>query len=599
LVSKFAHDSDSRKRFSLNNPKFARLGPQALKDIKLAWKESIDGLVKERLGVTIEQSRRYGPVCLVMPDGARLEALNRDSRRLLDIALRPMVSSTDKKGNARAPRPFELKVMDDRIFEVAAGMKGAAGWNSAEFERLFPKEARFVGRYDRRVESLKRVGYLTSEGQITPAFRMHYAARKGPLLPELQALRIEIARELERMPEPGAGKRPKQEQVVAQYRKALGRLGYLGVPVPSAGEPAGNGATKPERDSAKGSSRPDPGAQLWGAVDRLDHLRRRLERLGLTPADVGMVFSAAAGSRPTPENLARLRAARDGRRTRRSPGFARLLGGFVSVPVDQETRDMEKLGNLLGGGLFSAFASRAASTSYPHRPMVHAASVTKKIARNPSRLRAALHHFLPVAQVDARRLLVLPQLAAQVKGAGRQLDRSIPPEAALVLARGLEVLEQLKPGRLRPLGEWSKDPQRLTDAVIRQARGTGNELTLPQYEIAVQAGRIGRALERASETQAGRPQPDRASLEPVALETKTLRSRLDALGLRLSFSEQDVTPENRKTVATILATFRNHGLLDGGPGWTVERPKFQRVLEATAAMRAEVWAERNPPEKDR
>ena len=81
--------------------------------------------------------------------------------------------------------------MDDRILQVAAGGRPATGWNSAAFRELFPDQVRFIARYEKRVETLKSIGYLTPEGQLTPEFRLHFAIKNGMYTPELQRLRLE------------------------------------------------------------------------------------------------------------------------------------------------------------------------------------------------------------------------------------------------------------------------------------------------------------------------------------------------------------------------------------------------------------------------
>jgi hypothetical protein len=88
--------------------------------------------------------------------------------------------------------------MDDRIFEVASGGRGADGWDREAFRRLFPEQERFLRRYDKRVETLRAIGYVTSEGHLAPEFRMHFAVRHGINTPELQRLRLDVANQAAR-----------------------------------------------------------------------------------------------------------------------------------------------------------------------------------------------------------------------------------------------------------------------------------------------------------------------------------------------------------------------------------------------------------------
>jgi hypothetical protein len=54
--------------------------------------------------------------------------------------------------------------MNDRIFEVAGGGRGADGWDREAPRQVFPEQERFLARYEKWVETLKAVGYVTSEG---------------------------------------------------------------------------------------------------------------------------------------------------------------------------------------------------------------------------------------------------------------------------------------------------------------------------------------------------------------------------------------------------------------------------------------------------
>ena len=83
--------------------------------------------------------------------------------------------------------------MDDRIFELAAASGDAAAWDSVAFRELFPDQARFVARHEKRVGTLRAIGYLTAEGRPTPRFRLHFAVRHGINTPELQQLRLDLA----------------------------------------------------------------------------------------------------------------------------------------------------------------------------------------------------------------------------------------------------------------------------------------------------------------------------------------------------------------------------------------------------------------------
>jgi hypothetical protein len=118
--------------------------------------------------------RKNAAPALVIADGTRLEPLSRASRRQLEKDVAPWYAIPDKFG-ALVQRQLRLGAMDDRIFEVASGGRGADGWDREAFRRLFPEQERFLGRYDKRVETLRAIGYVTSEGHLAPEFRMHFA----------------------------------------------------------------------------------------------------------------------------------------------------------------------------------------------------------------------------------------------------------------------------------------------------------------------------------------------------------------------------------------------------------------------------------------
>ena len=84
--------------------------------------------------------------------------------------------------------------MDGRTYEVAAGEKGRSRRNVPASKELFPEQAKFVGSYEKRVETLKAVGYLTDDGKLTSDFKVHYGLHRGAVTPELQQVRIDLAR---------------------------------------------------------------------------------------------------------------------------------------------------------------------------------------------------------------------------------------------------------------------------------------------------------------------------------------------------------------------------------------------------------------------
>jgi hypothetical protein len=58
---------------------------------------------------------------------------------------------------------------------------------------MFPEQKRFIFRYEKRVETLKAIGYRTPDGGPTREFRLHFALRHGINTPELQRIRLQMA----------------------------------------------------------------------------------------------------------------------------------------------------------------------------------------------------------------------------------------------------------------------------------------------------------------------------------------------------------------------------------------------------------------------
>ena len=255
LVGKFALEPATDRILSLNGKRGGN-GPSRVRDLKSGWKENVEKEFKERLGLTIEQRAPNAAPALLMSDGNRLEPLNRASRRQLEKDVAPWYAAPDKSG-AVVQRQLRLNAMDDRIFEIAAGGRPATGWNASAFSELFPEQVRFIVRYEKRVETLKSIGYLTPEGQLTSEFRLHFAIKNGIDTPELQRLRLDLAN---------------------QNARETRRQAAVREPV-----------DLPE------SSR------------RSESVRRRVERLGLSPDEVRRIQREAEARRPTPERLREIR----------------------------------------------------------------------------------------------------------------------------------------------------------------------------------------------------------------------------------------------------------------------------------------------------
>ena len=640
LISKFGYDHARGKVVSINNPQFGWLDRSALAEIKRGWKENIDQLFKERFDVTIEQKRANGPVTLTMPDGTRLEPLNRDSRRVLGIALCPLYAKAHPDGHLSAPKPFELTVMDDAIYEVAARRRGHGRWDSKAFEATFPAKARFVGRYQKRVESLKAVGYLTADGTITPAFRIRYSVRKGPVLPELQALRLELIRELRNSAPHLAG--ANEAAQAARYRAALDRLGALGVPShvlhsnkalssPSSAAPSqppkrppapvdlrqqrdedednepppppwepprgpeqSNGSPSPrtttsaqdagqKRSGGPKGRRPEPDS-FWAILDRIEALRARLDRLGIPRDRVAEGFDASEARRPSPHALNRARNLPPPKK--RSPGILRAVGRTVMVPRDQVTQDMERLGAVLGAFFDLAPAVSLGAPSRPERRPIFAAAVVKDPRSRPDNLRHRLDQAAPLARgsVDER-LRESSDVLTKLRATREHIEAAASAPGATITASrhlrlGLDAMRTLRPEEAASLD--GLDLLKITEAVLAQSKGQHTtQLTTGQFKTALQAGRMGRLLEREQTllSQARRPDGAAANLGDAAQHQSLmlLRARLKALAISVDLTALPTQPLRRSQIESVLTLFDGEGLLCEGAGWTLQRERFQRL----------------------
>jgi len=274
---------------SLNNSNLGKNTPARVRSMKAGWQEGIDKEFRERLQLGIEQKTSRSPVALVLPDGTRLEPLNRESRRMLEKELCPTFTETSHDGHA-IMRHFRWSAMDDRIFEIASGARGTSAWDTVAFKESFPDQARFVRRYEARVVTLKAIGYLSPTGAINSAFRVHFAGHHGVLTPELQRVRIDLMHRL--------GKETNDKNA---------------------------------RGNAAGPLHPD---QFWTQVQKYADLRRRVERLGYSKDEVSNIFARAQAKKPTRETLQHIRAAAELRAAKVPPSALPQTKTILRAYVD-------------------------------------------------------------------------------------------------------------------------------------------------------------------------------------------------------------------------------------------------------------------------
>jgi hypothetical protein len=572
LVGKFAFDEASGAVRSLNSKSGGNTGHRQLSELKSAWKDAVDKEFRERFGLTIEQRAPNAAPALVLADGTRIEALNRASRRQLEKDIAPWYGSPDKSGGV-VQRQLRLGAMDDRIFEIAAGGRGSAGWDVQAFKAAFPEQDRFVGRYEKRVATLKAIGYLTSEGRVSSEFRLHFAVRHGVNTPELQRLRLDLANQSARE---------------AQHER-----------------------------------RPPRPTDLWEAVGLLDGARQRVERLGFSRDDVRRIYQEAEARKPSPERLRiiRLDAARRAL-SQPQPQLPRaktiirayvdvqkaklqrvylVVSGAVTLNYAENKRLADKLRQTAERDLSLAKDRRLAQLAYGLRPIFWAVRIAlprearrlEEAVRRCSRLaysqeiRRITREEITRAYVDWKKAFVerptaeLERMAArlerpeQAEGRARvdsardRLQLGDIAAARMMYERGYAALQALGRPEAAALRPWAGREEDLVRAVLTTAKapaGTTSALDKDEYKAAVRAGQMGRLLAR--EEQA--PTVKFPAAEGSAEQLERLTRRLHALDI-----QSPLTPSRLATLAPTelrksLEAFRQAGVLDDGPGWTLK-----------------------------
>jgi hypothetical protein len=527
LISKFARDQKTGKVFSLNNSAFKRMTPAALRSIKAAWKREVDLQLERALGVQIEQTQAFGGITVTTKDGVRLPALTRNSRRVLEKLLAVDLPDAGKG----EPKRAWIGTMDEQIFETCQ----RAPWDPATFCSLYEEKAARVESYGRRVETLKKAGYLDAAGAITPGFRLRMAAHTGELTPELFRLRIDLQRELDRQVAAGAmplDDRANQAALLERYERALESLRERGLPEDSA----------LGQSLAKLTERGSSGVDLWTAVERLESYQRRLDHLGV---------SKAAFARSIRHWESRV-----------YPDLAGILKrGFASRdPQRLEDRELEELGKIIGkffgGGWIPAdpqpIVLRVISSTDTFQPG-RISELFRVLARRQSpaldRVQAAtLSTMKPDPRQDRKRERVV--LASHAT-------------AVQMFQVGAQLLEKHRPDLLAALSSWRDRPAELVRRVQTTATGQEVGLTEEEYRAANTIGRVGRLLTEERKTAVPNPGP-----------LDLLRSRASALG----FTAPDGQHADAARIPDCIRALQREGLLEPSGEWTLAASTFSRIL---------------------
>ena len=600
LVGKFAEKEATGRMVSLSSKAGGNTGRARLKEMKVGWQEGIEKEFRERLQLGIEQRTARSPVALILPDGQRLDPLNRDSRREIEKQLSPYFTEATANGEA-VTRQFRWSAMDDRIFEIASGAKGLGAWDPDAFKELFPEQQKFFARYEARVRTLQTIGYLSAEGKICPPFRLHFAAHHGVLTPELQRVRLDLQSRLAKEKHPDA--------------KNL----------------------RPQN--------------FWENLNRYEGFRKRLDRLGLkvediqearslgiSRADINKALAEAESKRPTRENLDRLRA-----EARRLAALAPLPKSLpqtktiIRAYVDLQRARVQRIYLITSGviqfwkfsekhalatklkldaesHMYWAKEKRIAQLARAMRPVLwlgrivmprdarrldQALSRCSKLARRQEMRREGRevikraydqwreNNVRPIQDLKKAALgnqpiqekpgqvpgTVVPPPASAELRVPRDVQRpELKPEevenAVSLYRRGLAACLVLQPKEQKitqALLPWKGKEEQLIKEVLQQANGQPSLLDKEVYSAAIRAGRMGNLL--TQEEFANKPRiPE--SFKDAKKDLEILSARLQAFG-----QKSPITPANLGALAPSqvreqLNNARKAGLLDEGPGWT-------------------------------
>ena len=588
LVGKFAQKVATGRTYSLGSKAGGETGRRRLMEMKLGWQEGIEKEFRERLQLGIEQKTPRSPVALVLPDGTRLDPLNRDSRRMLEKELCPTLHETTDDGHATTRR-FHWSAMDDRIFEIASGARGTSAWDTVAFKESFPDQARFVRRYEARVLTLQSIGYLSPGGTITSAFRVHFAAHHGVLTPELQRVRIDL----------------------------MHRLGK-------------EANDKNARGNAAGSLHSD---QFWTQVQKYADLRHRIERLGYSKDDVANIFARAQAKKPTRETLQRIRAAAETRAAKVPPSTLPQTKTILRAYVDLQKSKVHRIYLVTTGmiqfwrlgeklalarhikkvaerDLFFAKEKRIAQVGRVLRPVIWLVRVA--MPREARRLDQAVTRCARLAyQQQLRRagreaiqkaydqwrqesiqnpIDRLKQESSALARPAQQAEHSrldtararIPlPDnnaATAVFLRGYQALASI-PGETKTIASvsaWLGKEDELVMQVLHHSKGSPTSLSKEQYDAAVRIGRVGNLLSAADQ-----PSPVKmpSALAPQRADIERLSSRLRSFGLRHPLTNSNLPAFAASTMRAHLADARKAGLLDDGPTWTFKYSAARNVAQ--------------------
>ena len=590
---------------------------------------NFDAELEARLRIKVTQSAPYARPALTLADGTYVPALNRESRRVLDKHLCFRLSTATPSG-AVTSKNFRWTHFDPTIYELAAADREGGGWSAEAFTKHFPKLAPRLQTFESRVATLKRIGYLTTDGRVTGAFTLHYCAHRGDH-PELQRLRAELHK-------------------LAKQNRGGGAPGGNGPVSPPAGFTGGDGGQgTPETPRDEGKD--DPNVELWLALHRSQLLIQRLARLGVSPDQFKAFCEQARQRRPDPQTLRRLRAesrdrAADSARDPQLPRtrhlvrtycvvqeakvvtYFMLAKGVLTLSLGRQVALANKMRARAASDFFWAKEQRLAQTGRRLKPLFWLGRLVlpqevdrMEIAMQRCRTLSTRPHSDPLHQTQLRRAyrnsrdaLILqlqdearvdaltrdPQLRAEdarlradLAASRGAVQAGADAISVAQLREGLRILARLRPDRHAHLARWAGREAELIAALIKSAKGESNPLSPVETKVALAAGRAGYLIEKERQS---RSSPVRT--RPVALlqPSSTAPTRgSSACGAPRPFTDEAVAKGPKARLMNALAHVREAGFLDDGPSWAsssgigaIGRPAGREMMSDVAKVRTEI-----------
>jgi hypothetical protein len=541
LVAKFAKDQQTGKTISLNSSTGGN--DQKIPDrLREAWTRGVTKEYEQSLGVQIHQ-RKDGKAVITLKDGSTLEPLNRNSRRALEREIAPTLEKTRGDGSTYKTS-LKLNAMDQRIYEVSAQDQGRQGWNRKAFEGAFPKEAKHLDRYEKRVETLKEVGYLNREGRITQPFKEHVALKWGQETPQLQQVRSELHREARKgAVKEGCPIEPKMvSQAVLEKPDIKDRVERLGVSDAS--------IQRFDQQRDMGTARVTPEQRS------VAQLEKDLQRL---PKERKEALRGAQGV----DQVASIRSTFDSREADLRSRLESLRGTPTKspeVPGDAPSRAPNGAAHGASQAVQKALPNEAQEGSKEARQALSVATSLRGGFR-------AVSQFMPQ---EARGVITKIHSAARLlnlaAGLMKEVKASIPKEKVSELKAGLKAGLARQDPTAHTIRSWRGKEGALATRTVTQANGRPT-LSTRTFEAAKTVGQQGARLAMAE-----KPGPTlklSSAQEPYRGAMDTLNRRFEAYGLKAPFAGDALKGVSPANLGQILQVGKGgSGLpgLSGGKG---------------------------------